>query len=329
MEETDIIVVGAGPGGAAAAARLAAQGLRVLVLEAGGAAGWRGAAPAHRPAPRAPAVWSWGTDPQAGLDGRRVFHPAGRALGGSSAIGWSVAWPGEPEAFDGWAADGLTGWGWNDVRPCYAEVARDRPAAPAATDPATRAFLAAARGSGEPVLRDLAAPDARGAGPVRLDLLGGERRDAARTWLAPAIRCGGVQVIRHALAERVLFEGGRSWGVRYRAAGETRTVRARAGVVLAAGAIGTPLLLMRSGVGPTRELIGWGIPVIARAPHVGDGLVEGVSVPITFAAATPFGAAPCASLFARLAWLAARRGPLAQPPVTAALLLRAARTAAA
>lgn len=324
MEEADVIVVGAGPGGAAAAARLAEGGLSVLLLDAGGPAGWRGAAPGWRPRPLARGTWSWATDPQPGLGGRRLYHPAGRALGGSSAIGWSLYTPGEPEMFDSWAAAGLTGWDWAELAPHVRRIERDRLAAPPLRpSPATRALLAAAQAGGEPLVRDIAAPDARGAAPARLMLRHGERHHAARAWLAPAARRANLRVLPHALVERVLFERGRAWGVRYTLAGEIRTSRARAGVVLAAGAIATPLLLMRSGIGPTRELIEWGIPVVAPSPRVGRDLVEGISVPLAFAAAAPFGSLPRASVVAALNWRLRRRGAYADPPVTGALLLRA------
>lgn len=325
MEEADCVVVGAGPGGAAAAARLAADPrLRVLLLEAGEHGGWRGAAPGYRPRPPEPIAWRWATEPQLGLRGRRLFHPAGRVVGGSSAIGWGMALAGDPADADAWAAAGLTGWSWPDVEPAYRRVAEAlRPVIPPPSA-ATRALLAAAHACGEPLIADLAAPDARGAAPLPLAIRDGARWHAGRAWLDAAAHRPNLRVLPGALAERVLFEGGRTWGMRYLHHGEPRTVRARRAVLLAAGAIGTPLLLLRSGIGPTRDLLDRGIPVVAPSPLVGEGLAEGVALAMPFTAPSDaFHTSSARTLAARIAWILGRRGPLAEPPVTAALLLRA------
>jgi choline dehydrogenase len=300
----DVVVVGAGSAGCALAARLAASGARVELVEAG-------------PAPPTAGQDATNCDLSGRLDwsyvseitgGRRTPVPRGRALGGSSVINTCVALRPDPASFAAWEAR-IAGWGWSDVLPYLRRLERDVDFPDAdyhggegpvpvvrwredELEPASRAFRDAAQALGLPDAPDLNAPGATGVGPAPMNREGWWRASAERTYLCA--RPGpGPRILVSRLVDRVLFRGTRAIGVRsYGAAGELTHAADR--VVLCAGAYGTPAILLRSGVGPAEELRDFHVDVVANLAGVGRGLCDHSQVHL--AAAGPAADVACPAL---------------------------------
>lgn len=299
--EFDYVIVGGGSAGCVMAARLAENPkFRICLIEAGGEnrnlairapLGIVGLVPAF------PffgfANWAYETEPQAGLNGRRGYQPRGRGLGGSSAINAMLYIRGHPSDYDGWAAAGCTGWGWEDVLPWFrfserncrgtdayhgfsgplqvADQKRPRPMA--------RAFVDAAVEAGHPRNDDFNGGSQEGAGLYQVTQFfdgprRGERCSAAAAYLHPRLDWPNLHVVTGAHATRILFEGRRAAGVEYRRAGRLETVKARAEVILSAGTFGSPQILKLSGIGPASELADHGIELVEDRPEVGRNLQD-------------------------------------------------------
>lgn len=318
----DFVVVGAGSAGCVLALRLAEAGHTVLVVEAGG--------PDRHPLTRIPAgyarllghprlTWGYRTEPDEGTAGRALDYPRGRVWGGCSAINGLGHARGDPSDYDGWAQKGCTGWGWDDLLPCFkrheaSEVPGDLRGASgplpvsrlAEVPPVVARMVEAARAVGLPVNEDMNGPRREGVALFQQTRRGRARVSAARAFLRPALATGRVRVVSHALAERVVLEGGRAVGVAYRRGGEARVARARREVALAAGAVGSPHLLMLSGIGPGAHLAAHGIAVARDLPGVGADLQDHFVVRLTYRLSDHRWSANRRVAWPRLGWEVAR-----------------------
>ena len=293
----DYVIVGGGSAGCVVAARLAEDpGTRVLLLEAGPDA-------SAVEEVRIPAVysrlfrsqydWNYVTLPQERADVRPIYWPRGKVLGGSSAIGAMIYTRGNSDDYDSWRSTyGCAGWGFKDLFP-YFRRAEDNSRGESAyhgtggplpvqdlryKSEHAQLFIEAAVRRGA-----LANDDFNGAQQEGVGFYQVTQRDGARCSVADAYLAGkpeNLTIVTNALATGLVIEGGRAAGVTYRCDGKDETARAEAEVILAAGAIGTPQLLMLSGIGPADHLRDHGIYVIADMPAVGANLMDHPAVPV-------------------------------------------------
>jgi choline dehydrogenase len=303
--EYDDIIVGAGSSGAALAARLSEdQGRNVLLLEAG---------PDYSTVEQTPAdllnTWvsagphDWGLVAQA-TPVREIPYPRGKVTGGSSAVNGHIALRGTPQDFDEWASLGNREWSFEKVLPFHRKLEDDRDARgdfhgvggpiwiqrpPAETwQPLNRAFFEAARAQGYAEVWDHNDPESSGIGPWPRNRRDGIRVSTAIGYLAPARHRMNLTIRPGVNAHRVIIESGRAVGVEIECAGTLQRVRGRR-VTLSAGAIHSPALLMRSGIGPRDELAALGIKCQLDLPGVGRNLIDH---PMVFVVAVPLPGIP-------------------------------------
>jgi choline dehydrogenase-like flavoprotein len=292
-DEFDYVVVGGGSAGCVVASRLSEDpGIRVALIEAGGKGdGWVITTPAAGifTVPTRLDNWAFETEPQRGLNGRRGYQPRGKSLGGSSAINAMVYTRGHRWDYDHWASLGNTGWSFEDVLPyfkkseCNEEFGgiwhgRDGPVNVADSrtgNPFHRIFLQAAHEAQLPLCQDMNAPEPEGLGIYQVTQKNGERCSAARAYIHPHLGTRrNLKVECGARAQRIRFERRRAVAVDFRQAGGSRTLRARREIILSAGAIQSPQILMLSGVGDGEQLRRLGIDVVAHLPAVGENLQD-------------------------------------------------------
>jgi choline dehydrogenase-like flavoprotein len=290
--EFDYIIVGAGSAGCVLANRLSTDpSKRVLVLEAGGKDNWIWF---HIPVGYLFAIgnprsdWMFKTEPDEGLNGRSLAYPRGKVIGGSSAINAMIYMRGQAADYDHWRQLGLSGWGWNDVLPIFKQHEHHflgagphhavggewRIEEPRVSWKLLQDFREAAAQAGIKPIPDFNTGDNEGSCYFHVNQKFGRRWSAARGFLKPVLHRQNLRLETRCLVEKVLFEGTRAAGVRWRQNGATFSARCRGEVILAAGSLGSVQLLMLSGVGPGSHLQNFSIPVVAERRGVGENLQD-------------------------------------------------------
>lgn len=333
LDNYDYIIVGAGTAGCVLADRLSAGGRnRILVLEAGGSDRrfWIKTPIGYgRTFADAAVNWKYQTLASPGLNGRTMYWPRGRVIGGSSSINALVYCRGMPADFDDWRDLGNVGWGWEDVRPYFERSERKVDAAGHASGdgaldikdvtpflhPMGENWRDAAAELGLPVTDDFNGPHPEGLGAYQVTIRNGLRRSAADAFLRPAMHRGNLELKTHAWVSKIRLKNRRAMGVEYVWRGEQRFAAANREVILCAGAVNSPQLLQLSGIGPAATLSPLGITPLLDNPAVGGHLQDHLAVVYSFKATQPTLNdqlhSTAAKLLAGLRYLLARRGPLA------------------
>ncbi|MFA5939279.1 MAG: choline dehydrogenase [Sinimarinibacterium sp.] len=329
----DYVIVGGGSAGCVLANRLSADGRhQVCLLEAGP----RDTSPFIRMPAGLIAIlrsdvynWKFWTTPQPQMGNRRLFWPRGRTLGGSSAINAMCYVRGHAWDYDRWAELGNAGWSYREVLPYFRKLENFEPGSDdyhaqggplniarlRQPSPLSAVYLEAAQQAGHPQNADFNGAQQEGMGYYHVAQLGGERCSNARAFLRPAEGRRNLHVLTDVRATRVLFDGKRAVGVRYFVGGVYREVLARREVILSAGAVGSPQLLLLSGVGPEDELRRHSVPLVHPLPGVGKNLQDHVDALVSMRSRTRLGFSfhPLSllrSIKALLLYVIGRRGEL-------------------
>jgi choline dehydrogenase len=331
--EFDYVVVGAGSAGCVLANRLSADGKHsVLLLEAGPKDTnlWIHVPLGYGKLFKEKSVnWMYQTEPEPGLNGRQVFQPRGKVLGGSSSINGLLYVRGQHEDYDRWRQRGNAGWGYDDVLPYFKKAENQQRGAdkyhgaggplPVSdwrhTDPLSEAFVVAAAETGIPTNPDFNGASQEGAGFFQTTTRRGRRASTAFSYLRPAKNRSNLRIETSALAQRIVFEGRRARAVEFRQAGNLRTARARKEILVSGGAYNSPQLLQLSGIGPAELLKQHGIEVVLDASGVGSDLQDHMQVRLITRCAQRVTLNdvvnhPLRRVMAGLQYAALRKGPL-------------------
>jgi choline dehydrogenase-like flavoprotein len=331
----DYVIVGAGTAGCVLAGRLAEDpAVRVCLIEAGG----NDAHPFIRtPALVAAAIanrrfnWRFETVPQAQLKGRRIPQPRGRVVGGSGSINGMVYSRGNPRDYEDWVAAGASGWSYAEVLPYFlrSENNQDLPVSryhahggpmnvmrPRRPNRLNTDFIQATRSLGFPGTEDFTAATNEGVGFRQGVIRAGRRETTARAFLRPALARGNVTLYTDSLALRVVVEAARAVGVSFERAGQSQQVRATREVILSAGTLQSPQILLLSGIGPAAQLQAQGIQTVHDLAGVGRNLQDHLACPVLMSTTNPTSYGISGRALPRGAWnvlqyLFGRTGPFA------------------
>ena len=347
----DYVVVGAGSAGCVLAARLSEDpAVRVLLLEAGppDRSPW-----IHLPIGYGKTMWSpvynwrFETDPDPNMNGRRIYWPRGKTLGGSSSINGLIYIRGQAEDYDHWAALGNPGWSYDEVLPYFIKSeGNQRGAFPGhgadgplkvsdvgAQHELIEAFIAGAEQVGVPRTDDFNGRVQEGVGYYQLTTHKGLRCSTAKGYLGPARHRPNLRIETDAQATALVLEGRRAVGVRFRQNGHMREARAQREVILSAGAIQSPQLMQLSGIGPADWLQSLGIPVVHALPGVGENLQDHLQIRLSYECSKPITTNDQLNSWVGTAklgleWLLHRSGPLAVGINQGGCFMRALKNAA-
>jgi len=336
----DFVIVGAGAAGCVLANRLSASGQHnVLLIEAGGSDNLLNV--------RIPAAfsklfksehdWNFDTEPQPGMGGRSLYWPRGKMLGGSSSMNAMMWIRGHQADYDHWRELGNEGWGYDEIAATFNKISscRSAPSECYSSDGpmviedqrspnvTTRAFLKACKEAGLHELRDHNLADNEGYALTRVNQKRGRRFSAADAYLHPAMKRKNLTVLTKGLVQRVVIRGGRATGVEYRnSKGRVVFVEARREVILSAGAIGSPQLLMLSGVGNGEALSRLGITVRADRAAVGENLQDHLMTAVLVHCPLPVTLLGAEAPLELLKYIVARKGMLTSNVGEAAAFVR-------